>query len=179
MSQKILIAKVNSAHGIKGEVKVTIFCDEVKNIEKYELFDHHNQPVNLQIISNKKSIKHNNRGDAIVIARINNINNRNQAELLRNFEVFTLRSNFLSPKKNEFYIVDLIGLKVVNHNHQQLGVIENVSNLNSQAILEIKFSVNINNFKLGETESFIFKNDFFPEVNIDEGYILFEIPEFI
>ena len=43
MSKKILIAKIISARGIKGEVKIMYFGDDVKNLEKYQIFDAKNQ----------------------------------------------------------------------------------------------------------------------------------------
>ena len=42
MTKKILIAKINSAHGIKGDVNITIFSNDITNFEKYQLFDEQN-----------------------------------------------------------------------------------------------------------------------------------------
>ena len=51
MDKKILIAKLLSAHGIKGEIKILYFGDEIKNLEKYPLFDSQNQTYKIKIIN--------------------------------------------------------------------------------------------------------------------------------
>ena len=51
MSKKILIAKIISARGIKGEVKIMYFGDDVKNLEKYQIFDSKNNPIILNFLT--------------------------------------------------------------------------------------------------------------------------------
>jgi ribosomal 30S subunit maturation factor RimM len=48
MSKKILIAKIISARGIKGEVKIMYFGDDVKNLEKYPIFDTKNNQIDIK-----------------------------------------------------------------------------------------------------------------------------------
>ena len=103
MKKKILIAKIISARGIQGEVKIMYFGDDVKNLEKYQIFDGKNNPIILKLV-NKNAFTSNASGDKIIVARINGVVDRNQAELLRGTEIFTDRENFSKTKKNEFYI---------------------------------------------------------------------------
>ena len=69
MSKKILIAKIISARGIKGEVKIMYFGDDVKNLEKYQIFDAKNQQFVIKLI-NKSAIGFNASGDKIIVAKI-------------------------------------------------------------------------------------------------------------
>ncbi len=171
MTKKILIAKITSPHGIKGEVNLTIFSSNIDNFENYQLFDQEGNSLKLKIITKKNSIKINSLGDSQVIARMENITDRNLAENIRNLEIFTNRSEFKETNKNEFYIVDLIGLEVRDLEDQKIGIVKNVFDHGASAILEINFLENKIPSGLSAVESIAFSNDFFPEVDIEKGFI--------
>ena len=171
MTKKILIAKITSPHGIKGEVNLTIFSSNIDNFENYQLFDQEGNSLKLKIITKKNSIKINSLGDSQVIARMENITDRNLAENIRNLEIFTNRSDFKETNKNEFYIVDLIGLEVRDLEDQKIGIVKNVFDHGASAILEINFLENKIPSGLSAVESIAFSNDFFPEVDIEKGFI--------
>ena len=177
MTKKILIAKINSAHGIKGDVNITIFSNDITNFEKYQLFDEQDQPIKLKIISKKNLASYNSLGDAQVIARIENITDRNSAEKLRNLQIFTNRNEFVKTKKNEFYIVDLIGLKVLDNLCQNIGMVSNVLHHGATPILEITFNKNSIPQDHEEIDSFAFTNDFFPNVDIEGGVVYFNLTQ--
>jgi 16S rRNA processing protein RimM len=211
MNKKIIIAKINSAHGIQGLVNVSVFSNQPKNLEKYQLFDKNNSPVSLKIITVKNDQKKSSFNSAIsVIAKIDGVNDRNQAEAICNQELMVERNQFSKTKKNEYYINDLIGLKVINQSQKTIGFVSNVFDFNATAIIEITFDQiaqntqiedsispniidndnNFKNLKINDStkknnqpktnlkiESFAFKNEFFPEVNIDQQYIVFIAPE--
>ena len=175
MTKKILIAKVTGAHGIKGDVKLTIFSSDIGNFEKYQLFDPQDQAIKIKILSKKKSISSTILGDCSVIAKIENIDNRNSAENIRNLEIFTFRSEFKKTKKNEFYIVDLIGLKVVDNQGQNIGIVKNVLHHGASPILEINFEKDKIPQGYEIVESIAFTNDFFPIVDVEKGLITIAI----
>jgi len=211
MNKKIIIAKINSAHGIQGLVNVSVFSNQPKNLEKYQLFDKNNSPVSLKIITIKNDQKKSSFNSAIsVIAKIDGVNDRNQAEAICNQELMVERNQFSKTKKNEYYINDLIGLKVINQSQKIIGFVSNVFDFNATAIIEITFDNTLNNKQSSENliiknsqnidqtknskinynleknnqpktnlkiESFAFKNEFFPEVNIDQQYIVFLSPD--
>lgn len=180
MNKKVLIAKIISAHGIRGEVKMLLFCEDEKKIEKYKLFDGKDNEIKVKLSQkNKKSISSNSFGDLIVLAKIDGINDRNEAEKKRGLEIFTERENFTKTKKNEFYIVDLIGLSVVDLNSKKIGKVVNAANHGAGAILEISFTEDSLPKNYQKNESFSFRNEIFPEVNIEKGFIRIDLPEII
>ena len=65
------------------------------------------------VINNKKIIGENKAGESILIARINDINSRNDAEKYHQMELFINQQDLKSTDENEFYFVDLIGLEVL------------------------------------------------------------------
>ncbi len=175
--KKILFAKVTSAFGIKGEVKIIIYSENAENIEKYQLFDPKDQQLKIKISNKNKAIVGNSFGNPIVIAKIDGINDRNAAEKLNGLEIFVLREDFAELPENEFYYSDLIGLNVVDENLQKIGIVKSVSDFGGGVFLEIDFAIKHKNFS--NSESIPFKNEFFPEVNLKENFIRLEDAEFI
>jgi 16S rRNA processing protein RimM len=172
MSKKILIAKITTAFGIKGEVKMIVYSDNHLNIEKYSLFDAKGQQLKLKISNKNKAVVGTSQGDPIVIAKIDGVNDRNAAELLRNAEIFADRKDFAPTKKNEFYYSDLVGLAVIDVNSKKVGEVLNVLDYGAGGVIEIKFLDN-------RIDNFPFRDQIFPEVNLDEGFIRIEEIEIV
>ncbi|MFZ9180357.1 MAG: ribosome maturation factor RimM [Rickettsiales bacterium] len=179
MNKKILIAKILSPHGIKGDVKVIYYGDNVKNLEKYPLFDINDNEYFFKIKNfTKTSEKSNNNGDKFAIASIKNVDDRNHAEKLKGLEIYSYREHFQKTKKNEFYIIDLVGLKVLNMQNQEIGTVVNVLN-NATTAIEIEFLDNFIPNGFSKISNFPFKNDLFPEIDIEKSIIKFDPPEFV
>ncbi len=174
MTKKILIGKIISPFGIKGEVKIISYCEEPLKIETYPLFDEQGKALKLKISNKNKTIIGTRDGNAILIARIEGINDRNASESLRGKEIFVNRQDFTETKDNEFYYVDLIGLDVIDMNSKKIGKVANVLDYGAGAIIEVKFDSEI---KEGAMDNFPFKNAIFPEVKLQEGFIRIDIPE--
>src|SRR3989338_3740577 len=172
--KKILVAKIISAFGIKGEVNLLSYCKNAKDLEKFPLFYEENNAIKLKIKSKNKKDK---LGNFILTAKIKNVNNRNQSEALRGKEVFTNRKNFDELKnKNEFYQIDLIGLDVVEKDGKKLGKVLNILNFGGGISLEIEFEKENKTLNLTKIESFPFKKEFFGEVNVKKGFIEIILP---
>lgn len=172
MSKKVLIAKVSAPFGIKGEVKVIIYSNNHLNLEKYHLYSASGEEIKLKISNKNKTVIGTSNGDPIVIAKIDGINDRNASELARNMEIFANRQDFAPTKKDEFYYSDLIGLEVINMNLEKMGKVINVLDHGAGGVIEIKFTDN-------RTENFSFKNQIFPEVNLEKNFIRMEDVEMI
>ena len=67
-----------------------------------------------------REAKHHSK---VVVALIDGIESRDQALELRGGQLFVPRSSFPTPQIDEFYWVDLIGLKVVNREGMDLGCV--------------------------------------------------------
>ncbi len=173
INQKVLIAKVSSVFGIKGEVKIISYCQNPHDVEKYPLYDKNGEKFTLKISNKNKAVIGTTESGAILIAKISLAENRNEAEALRGMEIFTDRKNFAKKlKKNEFYHADLIDLNVVDDSKKKIGKVLAILDFGAGVMIEIKF-------KSGEVENFPFKNEFFGEVNIEENFIKFFKPEFV
>jgi 16S rRNA processing protein RimM len=176
MTNQILIAKVNSIFGIKGEVKLIIFSDDPKNIEKYQLFDAKGNQLKIKISNKNKTVVGTSLGNPIVIAKIDGINDRNAAEAIHGLEIFANRDDFDELDENEFYYSDLVGLDVVDENSKKIGVVKGVMDFGAGGVIEVEFIEKLNG--LEKSENFSFKNEIFPEVNLKKNFIRLEIPHY-
>jgi 16S rRNA processing protein RimM len=177
MTKKILFAKVNSVFGIKGDVKLIVFSENPENIEKYSLSDSSGNPLKIKISNKNKTVIGTSSGNPIIIAKIDGVNDRNAAELMRGKEIFTNRTDFEETNENEFYYVDLIGLDVIDGASKKIGKVINILDHGAGGVIEIKFD------QIGDQkdhiDNFPFKNEIFPEVNLKVGFIRFEMPEVV
>lgn len=126
MSDLVFMAKIVAAHGINGQVKIKSFS---KNLSQYNNFFDSNG--NILVL---KSIK--NKSDDVVIATIENIISRNQAEQLKGTELFIHKNNLPKLNENEFYYEELIGRQVIT-DKEKIGIISGVFNFGAGDFFEV------------------------------------------
>ena len=150
--------------------KVVSYCQEPSQIINYSLFDENDRAISLKIDSIKR--KSGNKNETL-IAKINDIKDRNKAEEFIGLEIFTNRQDFEKLPEDEFYFVDLINLNVVDNNYKKLGIVKNVFDYGAGGVIEIEFNKETQKHnKINQLENFPFKNEFFPQIDIDKGYII-------
>lgn len=159
----------NSPHGIKGEFSFNLFNSE-NSILKQDL------TIYLQIKGSNDFFPYEilkiNFGNKVIV-KLKGIQSRNEAEALVPFKIYSLKSDWPIVNSNEFYISDLIGLKVRDHLTQlNLGSVVGFYENSVHTILEIK----LDNQKLIDV---LFIDQFVKDVLIDDGYISILLPEFV
>ncbi|MGA0572462.1 ribosome maturation factor RimM [Variovorax sp. VNK109] len=70
-----------------------------------------------------------------VVASAHGVDDRNAAELLKGARIFIPRSSFPTAADDEYYWVDLIGLRVVNRESVELGVVRDLLSTGPQTVL--------------------------------------------
>ena len=119
--EKIACFNVVKPQGIKGELKVRILADSilsVKNIKK--LYDDNGREYLV------KNVKDAFNGFAFL--SLKEITSRNDSELFRGVTFYAEKSA-INKGKNDYFIVDIIGLKVVT-DQGDFGVVEDVIQAN-------------------------------------------------
>jgi len=130
----ISIGLITKAHGIKGEVLVSSLTD---NPEQFE--------TSKQIFitqkdgkQNKFSIQRVRKQNDRFIIKFFGINNRNQAETLQKCLIEKRLQDVDKLPANEYFIFDLIDLKVYTTDFQLLGRIKDVLSLSANDIYVVQ-----------------------------------------
>ena len=128
----ILMGAIAGVHGVKGEVKVKSFTEDPLAIVSYgPLYDEQGRAFALKLSS--KAAK-----DAIVIARIDGIADRNAAEALKGRRLYAPREALPALEAaDEFYAGDLVGLAVVDGAGQGFGAVTDVQDYGGGPMLAI------------------------------------------
>lgn len=175
----ILIAKIIAPFGIKGQVKLVIFSDEPHNIANYPLFDEAGNKVKITL-NKKQSSNKTSQGNHVLVASVDNIKTRNDAEDARNKEFFVNKNDLEEPEDDEFYYIDLIGLNVVEQESKKsIGKIVNIIDNNAGALIEIKFNQKNIKENYSEIELFLFKKEIFLDVNLKEKFVTVDLPDMV
>ena len=128
---RIRIGKIATAHGVRGLVKVKIEVDDLALFD-YPLFKSATSDDILDLTLQ-------NSGGKFWIAKVGDIIDRNQAELLRGTEIWIDKTAL--PKietDDEFYVADLIGLDVQDHKGKAIGSVIDIADFGAGTFLEIK-----------------------------------------
>lgn len=114
----IIMGKIAGAYGVKGWVKVLSFTDPPEKILRYRPWQliKNGQPQIIKVKSGKPHGK-------TLVAWLDGIDDRNQAELLNGYEIAVEREQLPKLDNNEYYWSDLIGLKVINLQGIEFGTV--------------------------------------------------------
>lgn len=123
----IEIGRIVKPQGIKGELKIVLNCD----------FSRFNSIKKIYISGKEFKITNSSYRDALYL-KLEGINSRNEAELLRGEEVFVDETNLAELKEGEFYFKDLIGLVVLDESGKEIGKIEDIEQYGAADIINIR-----------------------------------------
>ena len=116
-----------------------------------------------------KSISFGNK----VISYLEEVSDRNRVEEIIPFTIKVSRDLFPEVDEDEFYLVDLIDLEARDHsNGEVLGKIKDFYDNTAQTILVIKAPGK-------EVLELPLIDQFFPELNIEEGYVTVNPPTYV
>jgi 16S rRNA processing protein RimM len=107
MEDMLRIGVITSPHGVHGEVKVYPTTDDVKRYSKLKkaLLSHNGSVSEVHI----KSVKYQKN---MVILGMEEYSTMNEAEGLREAELYVSRADAVKLNKDEYFIADLIGMGV-------------------------------------------------------------------
>ena len=132
MKQFLEVGKVNNTHGIKGELKITLWCDDInylKQLNVLYLDDKGEKPVKIISVRPQKNI---------AILKLENINTIEQAEALKGRVLYCNRDDAVIDE-NANYIADIIGCYVVDvDTEEEYGQVKDVLNYGSCDIYDIE-----------------------------------------
>jgi len=127
-TNSILVGKIVAPQGIRGEFRVQSFAEKPEDFKKFRVLSDKFDSEQFHFV---RVLKHN-----VIIAKVDDVNDRNSAELLRGTELFILRDDLPKLKAGEYYQSDLIGFDVVRDG-KKIGVVDGFQNFGAGDIIEM------------------------------------------
>ena len=154
----ILVGRVAGAFGVKGEVRITAYTDDPAALVSYRELLREDGSPGLTLTAGRPH-------KGALVGRAKEIATREEAEALRGLQLYVPRAALPAPDEDEFYLADLIGLRVVDADGAEIGRIKNVQNFGAGDLLEIAPET-------GPTWWLPFTRDAVPEVRIADGVVV-------
>lgn len=128
--QLIQVGFISGVFGVKGWLKITSFTSPKDNILHYKpwFLTKGGEEKSVNVISGQLQAKG-------LVARIDGINDREQAQQLIGWDVCINYDQLPTLKKGEFYWADLVGLKVENTDGIDLGAVASLLETGANDIL--------------------------------------------
>ena len=150
---RVLLGRIASAHGIRGEELVHTYTEAPESIGAYGALSDANGSRHFTI----KVARITPKG---VIARVVGVADRNAAEALKGIELYVDRARLPAAAEGEYYHADLVGLTAVDGEARTIGRIIAVQNFGAGDLLEIRLTGS------SKTELVPFRDAFVLEVDL-------------
>ena len=159
MAERICVAQIGGAHGLRGEVKLKSFTADPMAVTDYGPLTTEDGSATFEIEAVRAAKGH-------LIARFRGVGDRDTAERLTNVRLFAPRERLPSLASDEFYHADLIGLAAVTADGGEVGTVVAVHYFGAGDILELQPQAG------GTTIMVPFTAAFVPSVDIANGRIV-------
>lgn len=135
MEDLFRVGVIANTHGVKGEVKVFPTTDEPERFKKLKsvILDAKREKVDLEIQS-VRFFKN------LVIVKFKGIDNINDIEKYKGCDLLVTRENATPLGEGEYYIADLIDMKVVDEGEKELGVLFDVMQTGANDVFVVKLN---------------------------------------
>ena len=164
MQKKLEVGQIVNTHGIKGEIKVVPFTDDISRFDKlkkvYVKTKKENKLYQIEGVRYHKNM---------VLLKLQGIDNPEQAELLKNSFLEIDWEDAVPLKEGTYFIADLIGLEVYTDEGNLLGKVDDIYNTGANDIYVVKD-------ELGKTILLPGIKDVIKQVILDEKIIVHLIP---
>jgi 16S rRNA processing protein RimM len=151
------------AHGVGGAVKVKSYTAAAADVASYG-------PLSDEAGTRRFALRVIGAARDTILAEIDGIKDRDQAEALRGTRLYVDRASFPEPEEDEFYHADLIGLRAEDRAGATLGVVRAVYNHGAGDMVEIALDA-------GGTALVPFTKAAVPAIDLPGGRVVVEMPE--
>ncbi|AMN38931.1 ribosome maturation factor RimM [Rhodoplanes sp. Z2-YC6860] len=132
MADRICVAQIGAAHGVRGEVRLWSFTEDPMAVASYGALESEDGKQRFTIEALRPAKDH-------FVARLAGVGDRTAAERLTNIKLYVSRDR-LPPVEDDdtFYHADLIGLAAVTPDGVSLGTVMAIHNFGAGDVIEIK-----------------------------------------
>lgn len=152
---KVLLAKIVTTKGLRGELKLKSFTEDPLSIVDYEVFNDNNASFKIMDAYIHKGV---------VVVKIAGIDSIEKAEKLVGDNLYINRDEMPELEEDDFYYVDLIGLDVLNSLGKKIGIVSAIYNHGAGDLLDIKLVDE-------SSELILFTKENVPEIDVSKGFI--------
>lgn len=135
MEDLLQVGIITSTHGVRGEVKVYPTTDDPRRFRRLKevVLDTGREKLNLEI-EGVKFFKQ------FVILKFKGLDNINDIEKYRQKSLYVTRENAVRLQRDEYFIADLIGLKVQDEDGTELGTVKDVIETGANDVYEVEMA---------------------------------------
>lgn len=121
MEEFFQVGIITSTHGVKGEVKVFPTTDDARRFKRLKevIVETGKEQITMEI-EGVKFFKQ------FVILKFKGIDNINDVEKYRKSKLLVTRKNAVRLNRDEYFVADLMGLKVLDEDGREIGVLKDV-----------------------------------------------------
>ncbi|GLO47453.1 ribosome maturation factor RimM [Pseudomonas putida] len=129
----IVVGKIFSVHGVRGEVKVYSFTDPIENLLDYPRWTlrHEGKVKQVELVNGRGSQKG-------LVVKLKGLDDRDEARLLSGYEICIPRSLLPNLAADEYYWYQLVGLKVINQDEQVFGKVDHLLETGANDVMVVK-----------------------------------------
>ena len=129
----IVLGKITSVHGVRGEVKIYSFTDPIDNLLDYTAWTlkRDGEVKQVELVSGRLQGK-------ILVAKLKGLDDREVARTFAGFDICVPRALLPDLDDGEYYWHQLEGLKVIDLQGQLLGRIDHLLETGSNDVMVVK-----------------------------------------
>ncbi|MDZ5603500.1 ribosome maturation factor RimM [Pseudomonas sp. RP23018S] len=129
----IVVGKIFSVHGVRGEVKVYSFTDPIENLLDYRHWTlrREGSVKQVELVSGRSNKKE-------LVAKLKGLEDRDEARLLSGYEICVSRSLLPNLNDDEYYWYQLVGLSVINQDEQLFGKVDHLLETGANDVVVVK-----------------------------------------
>lgn len=121
MEDILQVGVITTTHGVRGEVKVYPTTDDARRFKRLKeiILDTGKEQMTLEI----EAVKFFKQ---MVILKFKGLDNINDVEKFRQKSLYVTRKNAVRLNRDEYFVADLMGLKVLDESEEEIGVLREV-----------------------------------------------------
>lgn len=166
----VCVGAIGAPHGVAGEVRIRAFAEPPLVLQDF---------AELRMSPNLEAVRITalRQGKSHLIARIEGVAGRTEAEALRGRQLLVARAAFPEPEDGEFYLVDLEGLLAVDTKGRPVGTVVSVVNYGAGDLVVLDLDEPRKG--IGKEVVLPFQRHLFPEVNLADQFVTVALEEWL
>ena len=130
MTDRVCIAAIVGAHGVRGGVRIKTFTVDPTDIGRFG-------PVEDEAGTRRIKLTVTGEAKGLLLAKLEGVNDRNAAEALRGTRWYVAKSRLPATEEDEYLCVDLVGCRAEDEAGNELGTVKGLFNFGAGEVLDI------------------------------------------